>query len=173
MKYFCTALLMTACTSGCAPLGRMSPLRGMEQAIVFQPAPWPEALPASASEFEQVEFTSSDGLQLAGWYLEHPDPVAVALFCHGNGGNLMSCAETLKVLRDQHQLSALAFDYRGYGRSQGQPTEAGVIEDWRGQHDAGWLNGPISTNRKLSCLVNRWAVLWRSTWLQRMVPGHW
>ena len=53
------------------------------------------------------------------------------LYCHGNGGNVAYWADAGKVLHDRVGVSVLLFDYRGYGRSEGEPCEAGVLADAR------------------------------------------
>ncbi len=53
------------------------------------------------------------------------------LFCHGNGGNVALWGDELRLLRDRMGVSVLGFDYRGYGRSEGTPSEAGVLADAR------------------------------------------
>ncbi len=50
------------------------------------------------------------------------------LFCHGNGGNVSSCLDTLLIINTL-ELNALIFDYRGYGNSKGSPTERGTYAD--------------------------------------------
>ena len=66
-----------------------------------------------------------------GWYLGHPKPRAVALFCHGNAGNIVSRGESLWILNQRHGLAVMAFDYRGYGKSEGKPSERGILQDAR------------------------------------------
>jgi fermentation-respiration switch protein FrsA (DUF1100 family) len=58
------------------------------------------------------------------------------LIAHGNGGNLTHRRDLLEIL---HELgvSAMIFDYRGYGRSSGSPTEGGILADARAAR--GWL----------------------------------
>jgi uncharacterized protein len=63
-------------------------------------------------------------------------PVAL-LYCHGNGGNLSHRAEALEKLHRLPGVSVLIFDYRGYGRSEGKPSEEGVLADARAARD--WL----------------------------------
>jgi fermentation-respiration switch protein FrsA (DUF1100 family) len=53
------------------------------------------------------------------------------LFCHGNGGNITGLRPALRVFRDKLSASVLVFDYRGYGRSSGHPTEPGLYDDAR------------------------------------------
>lgn len=86
---------------------------------------------------EDVEFTSADGTQLHGWYLAHPRPVAHLLFCHGNGENVAHLAGYLDEMREDLAVSIFAFDYRGYGKSEGRPFEKGVLEDGSAAHH--WL----------------------------------
>lgn len=63
-----------------------------------------------------------------GWYVESKNPSAVLLWCHGNAGNIINRLDNLVRL---HQLgfSVFLFDYRGYGRSRGNPPEKGLYED--------------------------------------------
>jgi fermentation-respiration switch protein FrsA (DUF1100 family) len=102
-----------------------------ESRLVYHPVPYPvgDWQPAGLT-FDDAEFSAEDGTSLHGWYVEHPEPRAVVLFLHGNAGNIAGRAE---FLRRVHALrvSVLALDYRGYGRSEGSPTEAGVIADAR------------------------------------------
>lgn len=78
--------------------------------------------------YEDVTLLSEDGVQLHAWWLPHQQPRAVILFCHGNAGTIADRLSTLKWL---HGLgfATLIFDYRGYGRSTGQPSEAGTYLD--------------------------------------------
>jgi len=104
-----------------------------EESFIFFPAKHPsgEWSPPGLGQ-EEAWFKSADGTRLHGWYLEHPDPVATVLFCHGNAGNLSWRAETMRLLRDRAAVSVLIFDYRGYGRSEGdRPDEEGVYADAR------------------------------------------
>ncbi len=80
-------------------------------------------------EFEDAWFTAKDGTKLNGWYAHCENPAAVVLFAHGNAGNLTNYAESLRVLRDRHHVSVMVFDYRGYGKSEGEPDEEGIIQD--------------------------------------------
>ncbi len=46
-------------------------------------------------------------------------------------------ADAIRVLHDQHKLSVMVFDYRGYGKSDGEPNEEGILEDARAARQ--WL----------------------------------
>jgi fermentation-respiration switch protein FrsA (DUF1100 family) len=80
---------------------------------------------------EDAFFTAEDGTKLHGWYLEHPQPRAYLLIAHGNAEHVAYMADELRELRDRFQASVFAFDYRGYGRSEGSPREKGVLADGR------------------------------------------
>src|SRR5688500_14011658 len=125
-------IIVVALLAGCASLGSSSPLAPVERFLVFQPAPYPAGdwYPANL-HFEDAWFESHDGTQLHGWFVGHSNPRGVALFCHGNAGNVTALAESLRILNKRHRLAVLAVDYRGYGRSQGRPTESGILDDAR------------------------------------------
>ena len=103
-----------------------------ERQFVFQPAKYPAGFwhPVGL-EYEDTEFFAADGTRLHGWLLEHPTPRAHILFLHGTGGNITHNAEQAYRLRKNLQVSVLLFDYRGYGRSEGTPDEAGILQDAR------------------------------------------
>ncbi len=122
-------LWLTIATSfGCTHMESVSPLAYFEKSLVYQPAPFPANIHGDIP-VEDVHFQSADGTQLHGWLIEHPNPRAVALFCHGNAGNIASRAATLWLLNQRHGLTVMTFDYRGYGQSEGKPNEAGVLRD--------------------------------------------
>lgn len=126
-------------SAGCNALSPVSPLARLEQRMVFQPARYPDGdwQPADLSQ-EDAWFAVEDGTRLHGWFVEAAHPRAVALFCHGNAGNVTTRAQSLQILRDRHGLSVLCFDYRGYGRSEGKPSEDGLIMDARAARK--WLS---------------------------------
>jgi fermentation-respiration switch protein FrsA (DUF1100 family) len=87
-------------------------------------------------DFEEVTFTSADGTELVGWYLEKPDstpagdPVRTVLLCHGNGENVsQSTATSGDTFRRVLNADVFVFDYRGFGKCSGSPSEAGVLAD--------------------------------------------
>jgi hypothetical protein len=69
-----------------------------------------------------------DGIRLHAWYAPAPGPAPVLVWSHGNGGNIGWRAQALSALAAEG-LAVLAYDYRGYGRSGGRPTEDGVSLD--------------------------------------------
>jgi fermentation-respiration switch protein FrsA (DUF1100 family) len=118
---------------------RFDPYGDFEKSLVFFPARFPQGNwhPPSL-EFEDAWFAAADGTRLHGWYLPQQSPRAVVLYCHGNAGNLSDWADVVRILHDRVGLALLIFDYRGYGRSEGAPSEAGVVADARAAR--GWLS---------------------------------
>ncbi|MFO7655228.1 MAG: alpha/beta hydrolase [Candidatus Krumholzibacteriia bacterium] len=80
--------------------------------------------------FRDVTFASADGPLLHGWWVPVADARFTVIFCHGNAGNIAGRLETVRLLHDLG-LALLIFDYRGYGRSEGRPSEAGLYADAR------------------------------------------
>ncbi len=78
---------------------------------------------------EDIWFESADGTKLHGWFVPHASPKRAVLYCHGNGEHIAFNADLASRLRDSLQASVFLFDYRGYGRSSGRPSEAGCIAD--------------------------------------------
>jgi fermentation-respiration switch protein FrsA (DUF1100 family) len=103
----------------------------LERSIVFQPRPYPDGDWTSPPDAEEAWIDSSDGVKLHGWFAPAERPRAVVLFLHGNSGNVTSCKNQLRLFHERLRSSVLVFDYRGYGRSTGDPSEAGVLDDAR------------------------------------------
>jgi fermentation-respiration switch protein FrsA (DUF1100 family) len=87
------------------------------------------ATPASIGlPFEEAHPTTSDGVKLHGWLVLAPRSERIVLHFHGNGGNISHRLELLRILHGMG-LSVFLFDYRGYGLSEGRPSEAGTYLD--------------------------------------------
>lgn len=99
--------------------------------------------------WEDVYFASGDGVKLNGWFFpantnSHRAHL-VAMICHGNAGNIGNSLHLCELLLAKG-MNVFAFDYRGYGRSEGRPTEAGTYLDAQAAH--AWLRqkGFAATN---------------------------
>jgi hypothetical protein len=78
--------------------------------------------------FGDVRLETSDGVTLAAWWVPAPQGRGALIFSHGNAGNMGDRVGKLRLFHDLG-LSVLAFDYRGYGASQGKPSEDGTAHD--------------------------------------------
>ncbi|WP_137894866.1 alpha/beta hydrolase [Ramlibacter sp. 2FC] len=81
-------------------------------------------------DYETLWLTTEDGVRIEAWYVPAPGARGVALLAHGNAGNLSHRVGYAPLF---HRLgyALLLFEYRGYGRSEGQPSEAGTYADAR------------------------------------------
>ncbi len=85
--------------------------------------------PASYQDGEQIlKLTTSDGLLISAVYLPNPAATYTLLYSHGNAEDLGDILPRMLSLQ-QEGFSVLAYDYRGYGTSEGTPSEAGAYKD--------------------------------------------
>lgn len=79
-------------------------------------------------DYESLTLTTADGERLDAWFVPKAQARGVVLILHGNAGNISHRIDTIAMF---HRLgySVLIFDYRGYGRSTGHPSEAGLYRD--------------------------------------------
>jgi fermentation-respiration switch protein FrsA (DUF1100 family) len=83
----------------------------------------PRALPV-----QDVSLASSDGTRLHAWWIPNDEAEFTFLAFHGNAGNVADRVSVYQFLRDT-PANVLALEYRGYGRSEGNPSEAGFYRD--------------------------------------------
>ena len=112
-----------------------------ERSLIFFPTRYPDgmwdteaAARGSGCVIEDHFFTAGDGTRLHGWWCRRLDAKpdeAVLLFFHGNAGNLSHRADLLIELATRTPASVFVVGYRGYGRSEGRPKEAGLYLDAR------------------------------------------
>jgi len=84
--------------------------------------------------YEETRFMSEDGAALHGWWIPAEDARGTVLFCHGNAGNMGDRLGTIKILNGMG-VHVFIFDYRGYGRSRGLPTEKATYRDARAAYE--------------------------------------
>jgi fermentation-respiration switch protein FrsA (DUF1100 family) len=108
-------------------------LRWFEHSQVYQPTRVLEATGAELNRpFEDVWFKARDGAKLNGWFFpgakDSPRNRFAVLLCHGNGGNISHRLDVTAALLETG-VAVFLFDYRGYGRSEGRPSEEGTYAD--------------------------------------------
>lgn len=100
--------------------------------LIFHP--FREAFPVPPeilAHREEIRLITEDEVSLSAWFFPPPDPEApVIVYFHGNTGNLTTAAETIRHLLTL-DAGILALDYRGYGLSEGAPSEEGLARDAR------------------------------------------
>ncbi len=84
--------------------------------------------------YETVRFEAADGVKLSGWFIPAEQARGVVLFFHGNAGNISHRLDSIALFH-RLGLSTFIIDYRGYGQSEGKPSEPGTYLDaeaaWR------------------------------------------
>lgn len=98
--------------------------------FIFFPSRYPEGDwnvrgPASAQD---LWFRASDGTRLNAWWFPSGGGGLATLFLHGNAGNVTCRVDHAMRIREAGSAS-LVLDYRGYGKSEGQPSEDGLYRD--------------------------------------------
>lgn len=110
--------------------------------------------------YEDVWLQTEDDVRIHGWYVPKEGAHWTVLFLHGNGGNMSHRLETLDLLH-QIGVNTLIIDYRGYGMSQGSPSEAGTYLDamaawtYLSQHRAG-ADSTVVFGRSLGGAIAAW-----------------
>ena len=116
-------------------------LRWFENSQVYHPSRVMAATGAELSRpFEDVYFQAEDGVRLNAWFYpantNSPRASMVVLLCHGNGGNISHRLDMAEALLSTG-VNVFLFDYRGYGRSRGHPSEEGTYRDGEAAYE--WL----------------------------------
>jgi len=130
-----------------------------EEQYIYYPEKEIARTPETAGlKFQDIYLTTDDDISLHGWLIPHPAARFTLLHFHGNAGNI---SHRLHLYENWHRmgLSVFAIEYRGYGKSEGAPSEAGFYSDAR----AAWeelvkrQNIPASAiiiaGRSLGCAV--------------------
>lgn len=133
LLYFCVVLVFLA----------------LERTLVFRPSSHQDSwLDPVDPRTADVFFADASGTKLHGWWLPPDNPGAGAvLLAHGNGGNVSHRGRTAYELRRTLGAGVLLFDYPGYGKSEGKPTEETCYASTEAAYD--WLTneGGIAPNR--------------------------
>jgi uncharacterized protein len=120
----------------------------LEGVFVFQPFPWEDRNWASLSglPLEEVWLPVNESITIFGWFVRAGPTKPVVLWCHGNAGNISHRLANIRELF-RRGLSVFIFDYRGYGRSTGTPSEPGLYQDALAGYDYLWNRCGIPPNR--------------------------
>lgn len=103
--------------------------------LVFLPSRSLVATPEALNlRFTDLRLQTSDSVAIHAWFVPAENSRGAVLFCHGNAGNI---SNRLSLIEVYHRLGldVLIFDYRGYGQSEGTPSEEGTYRDARAAWD--------------------------------------
>ena len=100
-----------------------------QESLIYFPGRHVRFTPADLGmAFEDVRLKTADGVTLVAWWIPAPSSRGALIFCHGNAGTMGDRIGKIRLFHDLG-LSVLAYDYRGYGASQGKPSEDGTARD--------------------------------------------
>jgi fermentation-respiration switch protein FrsA (DUF1100 family) len=105
-------------------------LRFAANSAVYYPLRYPNGLWNVQRDVAATEvwLTARDGVKLNAWWIPAPGARLVTVFFHGNAGNLTHRIEHMRAIIAAGSALLLP-DYRGYGKSEGKPSEAGLYMD--------------------------------------------
>jgi fermentation-respiration switch protein FrsA (DUF1100 family) len=110
-------------------------VRHLEKNAVFFPSRNIAVDPSALGlPWENIYFKTGDDVLLNGWFFKRPGARSTVLFAHGNAGNMSDRLFKVRFFHDLG-LNLFMFDYRGYGKSEGKPSEAGIYLDGQGAYD--------------------------------------
>lgn len=116
----------------------------MQSRLLFQPGIPGRALAGTPADlglaFQELRLQTADGTVIHGWYVPPPPGGSgySVLHLHGNAGNISHRLAWLPILQ-RAGVGALLLEYRGYGQSEGAPSEDGLHLDAQAGWD--WLRG--------------------------------
>ena len=119
-------------------LGVLLVLLAFENALLFRPTRAAEdwGSPPNA-RVQDVDLQTADGTAIHAWWCPVEGAQGAMLYCHGNAGNLSYRSAQIAAWQYQLKESVLIFDYPGYGKSAGKPSEAGCYAAAEAAYD--WL----------------------------------
>ena len=101
----------------------------LDRLMVYFPERAISATPAEVGlEYSDVFLTTDDGVRIHAWLVPGRSRTTL-LWLHGNAGNIGNRVDNIAVLNRLTGLGVLIVDYRGYGRSEGRPSERGLYSD--------------------------------------------
>ncbi len=110
-------------------------LRYFEHKSLYFPDREIEIFPSEVGlQYEDVYLSTKDGVKLNAWFIPSKGSRYTLLFSHGNAGNISHRIEKILILKSL-DFNIFIFDYRGYGKSGGRPSEKGLYRDIEASYD--------------------------------------
>jgi hypothetical protein len=125
-------LLSLILTIAIGVLGITALMLAFERQLIYFPQRQLDLLPGTIGlRHEEALIAAEDGVKVHAWLLPVAGARWTVLVCHGNAGNISHRLDRAVEMQQRLGVSVLLFDYRGYGRSEGSPDEAGTYRDAR------------------------------------------
>jgi len=103
--------------------------------VIFQPQP-----SSYKDGPDVIKIRTQNGETISAKFYENPGAEYTILFSHGNAEDIGDIEPIILYVRDSG-FSVFAYDYRGYGTSQGTPSEKKAYEDINAAY--GYLTGDL------------------------------
>ncbi|HSW39721.1 MAG TPA: alpha/beta hydrolase [Acidobacteriota bacterium] len=112
----------------------MTPYK-LERMFVYYPTSHIRADPGALGlAYQDLRLVTADNVTIHGWFIPHEGADGTILVFHGNAGNIGDRLSLIDLLHDLG-VNVLIISYRGYGKSEGAPFEAGLYRDARAAYD--------------------------------------
>lgn len=110
-------------------------LRYIENKSIFFPMRTIELTPDYINlTFEDVYLKTPDNVKINSWFIPSNNAKYTILFCHGNAGNIAHRLDKIMIFHKMG-IGVFIIDYRGYGKSEGKPSEKGIYLDSKAAYD--------------------------------------
>ena len=107
----------------------------LEKVSVFYPSKNIVSTPAQLGlSYEDVFILTEDKVRIHGWWIPYPQAKDTVLIFHGNAGNIGDRPRKINIFNSL-RVNTFVIDYRGYGKSEGKPTEQGIYLDALAAYD--------------------------------------
>jgi len=148
-------------------------VRFLEETSIFYPTRSLTSTPKNVGlDYEDVYFKTQDGIKLNGWFVKAPRARNTLVFFHGNAGNIGDRLDKISLF-NKFGVNVFIVDYRGYGKSEGKPSEKGIYRDAAAAYDyliarpdvtpesliifgvslGGVVAVDLAANKKAACLI--------------------
>jgi fermentation-respiration switch protein FrsA (DUF1100 family) len=123
----------------------------LEQLLIYYPEKHVRENPKDAGlNYQDIYLVTGDHVRLHGWFIPYEGAGRTILIFHGNAGNIGDRISWIDLLHKLH-VHVFIIDYRGYGKSEGEPFEEGLYRDARAAYDW-WVKERQAEGEKLILL---------------------
>lgn len=121
----------------------------IEDSLIYYPEAEMDISPADyALPYEELMLRTEDGVTIHAWTIRPDVRKPIIIFFHGNAGNISHRVDRAAWLLKEIEASIMLVEYRGFGRSEGKPSESGLYRDARAAYE--WA---LADGRQASSIV--------------------